>query len=285
MQQVIIFGERPGPTTDPLRALFPHTSTGAAAKLIALLGVSQADYLANSSRYNTFHDGEGLLALNPARQRVQAIFTQALVQHTFPCFIFVGAEALRCAPQFYRSMQFLEARDLVFYLPHTSGVNRWYNSAENTTQARHKLRQHVAGRLGPVQHVAGPGEATAPLYGGFTGQPPTVVLQTLPRAGQGITDTEFTGLMQLWEHETSWLSSVTAIMEHPAVPILAADGRRTVDRLLHCMRANPQAASIGWSTLLAQLTGARPVPEQDRGNLPAMQRAWLKWDAERTQDL
>lgn len=145
---LIVFGDRPGPHTDPKTPLYPHTTTGAAAKLIDLLGVEQEFYLQNTLRYNVHHDGERLLSLAEARKRVDALMVWRLTEDPDPKFLFVGGAALRGAPQFYRKMQFLETKDLVLLIPHTSGVNRWYNSAENTQACRETLAVFTQGWRG-----------------------------------------------------------------------------------------------------------------------------------------
>lgn len=148
-KSLVIFGDRPGPRTDPAQALYPHTTTGAAAKLISLLGVTREFYLENAQRYNVRHDGERLLSLDEARYRVKEVMVRTLTEHRLDSrFLFVGGEALRGAPQFYRRMQFLETQDLVMYIPHTSGVNRWYNSAENTQACRETLGVFTQGWRG-----------------------------------------------------------------------------------------------------------------------------------------
>ncbi len=171
--QVVFFGERPGPNTDPLRPLFPHTTTGAAAKLINLLGVSTEHYLEHSCRYNVFNNGTEDVGLDAARRRVEHLMTWHLTQHQDPRFVFVGGEALRAAPQFYRRMLPIQINDAVLYLPHTSGVNRWYNSPENTMVARSALAGHLRGTalLQPVEDAAASsGAAGTPAAGG--GQTP-----------------------------------------------------------------------------------------------------------------
>lgn len=173
-EPVLILGERPGPRTDPKLALFPHTTTGAAAKLISLLGWPQEYYLQHTTRINVFHDGYRMLDLQQARRRVERYMTLVLHRHSAPRVIVVGRETLRAMPQIYRSMEACEVRDVVMYLPHTSGVNRWYNSAQHTELARRTLREHVAA-YGPQNAQQGPAAA-----GGTTATPPAVEDATAP---------------------------------------------------------------------------------------------------------
>lgn len=154
---VVFFGERPGPNTDPLRPLYPHTTTGAAARLIGLLGCTTEQYLAGSARYNVFHNGQCLLPLDKARARVHALMAEHMVAQPDVRFVFVGAEALRTAPALLRKIPFLAVRGAVLHLPHTSGVNRWYNSAANTAAARAALAAHLGNRLhGPAEDAQTP---------------------------------------------------------------------------------------------------------------------------------
>jgi hypothetical protein len=51
-----------------------------------------------------------------------------------------------------------------------------------------------------------------------------------------------------------------------AVPLLLAELRREPD---------------DWFWALHAVTGADPVPEANRGNLPAMTEAWLQWGREK----
>lgn len=160
---IVVFGERPGPRTDPRQPLFPHTTTGAAAKLIRLLGWTTEEYLQRTTRINVFHDGAHALGLQAARRRVERYMTVAIARHGAPVFVAVGRETLRALPQFYRSMEAAETRDLVMYLPHTSGVNRWYNSQDNTELATRVLREHVA-KAPPQAPTAPPAAAASPAH-------------------------------------------------------------------------------------------------------------------------
>lgn len=132
---IFILGERPGPNTDPSIALYPHTTTGAAARLSRLLGFNNEDYLANTARLNAVDD-KSSTASTVARLRVEDFLRRAGSEP----FIVLGKSALRAMPSKYRRMQFGEIVDNVLLLPHTSGVNRVWNdpafSAKMQTTAR-----------------------------------------------------------------------------------------------------------------------------------------------------
>lgn len=126
--KLVIVGERPGPNTDPKRPLFPHTTTGAAARLIRMIGVPVSEYLRYTQRYNAYHDGENAISdLAEARRRLQAIHYHYMDLYPEVQFLYLGKSALNAAPREYRKLQFLQNRDNVWLIPHPSGVNRVYN--------------------------------------------------------------------------------------------------------------------------------------------------------------
>jgi hypothetical protein len=125
---LVIFGERPGPNTDPLRPLFPHTTTGAAARLIRMMGVTVSEYLRYTQRYNVFHDGEREMpTLEEARRRVAALHYKHVDLNPETSFLYLGKAAIGAAPTEYRDLQFLQTRGNVYLIPHPSGCNRIYN--------------------------------------------------------------------------------------------------------------------------------------------------------------
>lgn len=143
--KLIVFGERPGPNTDPKRPLFPHTTTGAAAKLIQLLGWTEERYLLETVRYNALHDGFSELPLDTARERVETLLNSSRHLHNDPRFLFCGRAAMRCAPKKYRDQRMGEIHDDVMAIPHPSGVNRYYNDTWQTQYIKDQLRIFTAG--------------------------------------------------------------------------------------------------------------------------------------------
>jgi hypothetical protein len=135
---IFILGERPGPNTDPRVALYPHTTTGAAANLMRLLELSQAEYLTSTTRLNAVDD-KSSTASTVARQRVEE-FLQAAGQNPF---IVLGKSALKAMPAKYRKMAFGEITDNVLLLPHTSGVNRVWNDPAFTAQMQRIAREFI----------------------------------------------------------------------------------------------------------------------------------------------
>lgn len=135
---IYILGERPGPNTDKRVALYPHTNTGAAARLMRLLELSQAEYLTSTSRLNAVDD-KSSTASSVARQRVEE-FLNSAGQNPF---IVLGKSAIKAMPAKYRKMDFGEIKDNVLLLPHTSGVNRVWNDPAFTAKMQRIAREFI----------------------------------------------------------------------------------------------------------------------------------------------
>ncbi len=139
MKELIIFGERPGPNTDPLRPLYPHTTTGTAANLIEMLGITETEYLAETVRYNVLDDTD--IHSTGGRGRVQTRIDFHVGMCVDPHFLFLGKIALNAAPKLYRKMEFGIPRDNFMVIPHPSGRNRYYNSQANSDFIIQSLRK------------------------------------------------------------------------------------------------------------------------------------------------
>ncbi len=83
----------------------------------------------------------------------------------------------------------------------------------------------------------------------------------------------FRRLTEQWKAETRFLSSTTAIAEHPAYREIVAMGEAVLPLIFDDLSRNPGQ----WYSALAILTGENPVAEADRGKIHAMTRAWLEW--------
>lgn len=141
MRKIVLFGEKPGPNTDPRRPLYPHTTTGAAARLIQLFGVTSDEYLSGTYRYNVFRDESGPLTLEVARKRVERLYFKHRDLWKETPFVFLGKAAVRTAPQEFRELQFLQSKGDVYLIPHPSGVNRFYNDDEDKNRVASILRE------------------------------------------------------------------------------------------------------------------------------------------------
>lgn len=87
---------------------------------------------------------------------------------------------------------------------------------------------------------------------------------------------EFDRLADEWRAATSIMSSAEAKARHPAHQAIVAMGERAVPLILTRM----QAQGGHWFAALRAITGANPVKPTARGNVRAMQAAWLKWGRE-----
>lgn len=275
MTPFVVYGEAPGPNTDPLRPLYPHATTGAAAKLAALLGLSVDQYLARVQRLNALHDGKRPLGLYEARARVANHLNQTLQASPEAKFVFLGAKALHAAPAEYRKLKACQAAGPVLFIPHTSGANLWYNSAANKEQAAVALRAHLAaagglGTLPPAGTVRTPTEAWAGLVE-RGGCPP-------PPAGPGLRLEEIEWLLQRWWEDTCVTSSVGEIMNHSAAKrLMREEGLRLVPVLIEKLRADVPGQQWGWLTMLQKLTRRKPFPAEYVGRVQELKTSWLRW--------
>ncbi len=83
----------------------------------------------------------------------------------------------------------------------------------------------------------------------------------------------FRELVRAWEKDTYFLSSTTQIVSHTAFQRIVDLGDVVVPLLLAEVRARPSHLIVA----LKRITGADPVPPEDRGKLRAMADAWVKW--------
>ncbi len=83
----------------------------------------------------------------------------------------------------------------------------------------------------------------------------------------------FQQLADRWEDDTVYLSNPRQIAQHPAYQKILGMGIAAVPLILK--RLNNRRGH--WFSALRSITAADPVPLQDRGNVPAMTEAWLKW--------
>jgi CheY-like chemotaxis protein len=87
----------------------------------------------------------------------------------------------------------------------------------------------------------------------------------------------FRGLVRKWKRDTSFSSSVTKIVIHPAYQRIIGMGPAILPSILSELKKDPDH----WFWALKSITGADPVTEPDRGNVRAMAKAWLHWARER----
>jgi len=86
----------------------------------------------------------------------------------------------------------------------------------------------------------------------------------------------FQRLAAVWRAETAHVSSSTDLVRHPAFQEIVDMGAVVVPILLREL----EARSGHWHRALRKITGADPVPSEDRGNIPKITEAWLRWGKE-----
>ncbi len=87
-------------------------------------------------------------------------------------------------------------------------------------------------------------------------------------------------LLARWREETAYLSSGTRITGHPAYQELIALGAPALPFLFRDLE---QTGDGHLSKALAAITGAHPVPPEDRGQVRKVADAWLRWARENGQ--
>jgi uracil-DNA glycosylase len=142
MTHLVIFGERPGPNTDPDKPLHIHTTTGAAERLRELLGMSKKEYY-ETSRYNVADDPWTSTASSVARGKVLYRMDKHRAMMQNARFIFLGRAAANAAPRAFRNAEFGVQYGDVMVIPHPSGRNRYYNSQANKLFIEESLRKFL----------------------------------------------------------------------------------------------------------------------------------------------
>ncbi|MGE3351911.1 MAG: hypothetical protein AB7O84_09230 [Planctomycetota bacterium] len=80
-------------------------------------------------------------------------------------------------------------------------------------------------------------------------------------------------LARQWQRETQWLSSTTDIAMHPAYQAIIGMGPEAIPMILEELGGG----SGYWFWALKAISREDPVAPRDRGSIPAMRAAWLKW--------
>jgi hypothetical protein len=95
-----------------------------------------------------------------------------------------------------------------------------------------------------------------------------------PREGPDPTlEKEFQRLAAIWRAETCYLSSSTAIVNHPAYQEILGLGPAAVPWILRELEQRPAL----WFHALRTLTGADPMTPADDGKVRKLAEAWLQW--------
>jgi len=100
---------------------------------------------------------------------------------------------------------------------------------------------------------------------------PTDTIESITLARQ------FQTLATQWKAATTFLSSTTAMVTHPAYDAIIALGPPVVPLLLQELEREP----AHWFEALKAITGEDPVSPEDWGKIPKMAAAWLAWGRNR----
>jgi hypothetical protein len=101
----------------------------------------------------------------------------------------------------------------------------------------------------------------------------SVPVKPVPVQPGETTAERFRRLAATWRAETAYLSSSTALIEHPAYQEIIRLGPEVVPLLLQDLEKEPDH----WFWALQVLTGVNPVPAADAGNLDKMAQDWIRW--------
>jgi hypothetical protein len=112
--------------------------------------------------------------------------------------------------------------------------------------------------------------------GGFVRQ----LLEKELRFSQKELEQRFLRLLNRWRSETDHLSSSTQITGHAAYQEIIGLGREALPLLLQELERSHDGHL---SKALTAITGARPVPPEDRGRIKKVAEAWLRWARETGQ--
>ena len=85
--------------------------------------------------------------------------------------------------------------------------------------------------------------------------------------------TRFATLARTWRRETSHLSVVSRMAEHPAYREIVGMGWAAVPLLLAELQRRPDH----WFMALEAITGTDPIPPESYGKVKEMADAWLRW--------
>lgn len=86
-------------------------------------------------------------------------------------------------------------------------------------------------------------------------------------------DQQFRALTAEWQAATRFASGSSAATSHPAYRAIIALGPDVVPHILAALAASPDP----WFAALRELTGADPVPSEERGRPQAAADRWLAW--------
>ena len=81
-----------------------------------------------------------------------------------------------------------------------------------------------------------------------------------------------------WIEETGWYSSISSITRHPQFSAIVSMGMPAAKFIVEKLATGD--VHVHWFPVLKDISHDDPVPIQDRGNIRAMTRHWIKWGKE-----
>jgi hypothetical protein len=111
-------------------------------------------------------------------------------------------------------------------------------------------------------------------------EPIKALSETAPPAiytGGAPSHAYISSVLDAWERDTAHMSSSSNILAHPAHDHLASLGMMSASVVLQRMKADGDSAHPGWFSLLHEITGQWPVPEEHAGDHPRMVEHWIAW--------
>jgi hypothetical protein len=100
-----------------------------------------------------------------------------------------------------------------------------------------------------------------------------------PRSPETL-EQRFCRLAMAWKAGRNGLSTAKRMAAHPAYQEIIGLGEPVVPLIIAELEREPDH----WFIALHTITGASPLPEESRGNLAAMARAWADWWRGKTND-
>ena len=115
----------------------------------------------------------------------------------------------------------------------------------------------------------------------FSGAPPgnTIQFSAWPTDPIAENQVQFRTLAQEWKAATSGLPRVIDKVMHKSYKRIISWGMHAIPHILADLQNEDEPAH--WFEALSEITGANPVPEQDRGNMVKMAEAWIRWGQNR----
>ncbi len=102
-------------------------------------------------------------------------------------------------------------------------------------------------------------------------------MSTIPVNTDESIELQVVRLLACWRDETAYLSSSTAIAAHPAYLELIALGPVALPFLFRDLE---QTGDGHLSKALKAITGADPIPTEERGQIRKIAATWLQWARE-----